>query len=250
MKEYFSHDYHATGDEKIIRLLQKMGYEGYGIFWRIVEKIYENEGTIKADYELLSFDLRIPYERIKNVCEDFELFEIIDGNIISESITRRLEERAEKSAKAKKSIMSRWGTDTNVLRNSYERKGIKEKKRKEKERKDTTTTAGAGGVEMAKTVNWDKCHNDIQRLLAYYVSIETPVLYKTATQAQANGVFKRYGRAASEILAVAGDLPTSKRAFDLAMAHFNKKGLSWNLSTVAANCAEFVNQAIGEKQCP
>ena len=123
------------------------------------------------------------------------------------------------------------------------------KEKKERKEKKYTTTAGAGGVEVVKPVNWDNCHNDIQRLLAYYVSIETPELYKTATQSQANGVFKRYGRAASELLAVAGDLPTAKRAFDLAMAHFNKKGLSWNLSTVAANCAEFVNQAIGEKQC-
>jgi hypothetical protein len=104
-------------------------------------------------------------------------------------------------------------------------------------------------VDLVKSVNWDNCRSDLQRLLAYYVSVETPDLYKTATQAQANGVFKRYGRAASELLAVAGDLPTAKRAFDLAMAHFNKRGLSWNLSSVAANSAEFVNQAIGEKQC-
>jgi hypothetical protein len=43
MKEtyYFSHDYNARNDEKIIKLIQKEGWEAYGIYWAVVEKIYE-----------------------------------------------------------------------------------------------------------------------------------------------------------------------------------------------------------------
>lgn len=112
--------------------------------------------------------------------------------------------------------------------------------------KNTTTSSEVGVVD--KLVNWDNCKSDLQRLLAHYVMREMPDMYASATQAQANSLFKRYGRAASEVLGVAGNLPTAIRAFDLAMAHFNGKGLSWNLSTVSKNIGEFVNQAMNERR--
>ena len=102
-------------------------------------------------------------------------------------------------------------------------------------------------LKVDRCVDWKNCKSDIQRLIAHYVWSEMPELYQKATQAQANGVFKRYGQAASDILAVAGDIETAKRAFDLAKAYFNEKELSWNLSSVAKNIAEFVNSAIQEK---
>jgi len=39
---YFSHDYNCRNDEKIKRLLRKHGMCGYGIFWSIVEDLYNN----------------------------------------------------------------------------------------------------------------------------------------------------------------------------------------------------------------
>lgn len=113
-----------------------------------------------------------------------------------------------------------------------------------KEKKEHTTTAA---VATAGPVNWDNCKSDLQRFLSHYIKSEMPDLYVSATKEQANGLFKRYGRAASEILAVAGSLNLACRAFDLARAYFTKKGLSWNLSTVSANIAEFVNEAIKDQ---
>ena len=144
-------------------------------------------------------------------------------------------------------IANRWQTDSKQD-SKQDSKTIAVKERKGKERKENTTTpaeppAGGDGSDL---VNWDNCKTDLQRFLAYYISVETPELYKRATKAQANAVFKRYGRAASEFLGVAGGLGIAKRAFDLAAAHFAKKGLSWNLSTVTANSAEFVNAALME----
>lgn len=106
---------------------------------------------------------------------------------------------------------------------------------------------GEGGGDDKKSVNWENCNTDLQRLVAHYVKIEMPELYHSATQSQSTGIFKRYGRAASEILAVAGNLDTAIKSFDSARMFFIQKNLSWNLSTVAKNIGEFVNEIIGEK---
>ena len=124
-----------------------------------------------------------------------------------------------------------------------------EKRREDREEKKETTTATAPDAESEckKPVNWENCHTDLQRLVAHYVAAEMPELFASATQAQAAGIFKRYGRAASEILAVAGNLETAKAAFDKSRACFNSKNLSWNLSTIAKNIGEFTNSVMEEK---
>ena len=40
---YFSHDYNARNDEKMIAVRMKHGAEGYGIFFMILEKMRESE---------------------------------------------------------------------------------------------------------------------------------------------------------------------------------------------------------------
>jgi hypothetical protein len=46
---YFSHDYNARNDDKILELRSEYGAEGYGIFWMIIETMAENEdGGVKA----------------------------------------------------------------------------------------------------------------------------------------------------------------------------------------------------------
>jgi len=136
MREYFSHDHHARADEKIIKMLKTAGPEGYGLYWMIVEMLHENQGSIPKDYELLAYELRTQCERIKAVCEDYDLFYERDGRISSLSVDRRLQERAEKSTKAKSSAMKRWGGDANAMRTQCEGRGIKGKERKGKEREE------------------------------------------------------------------------------------------------------------------
>jgi len=78
MKEtfYFSHDFHARSDEKILKLLQKERWEGYGLYWAIVEKLYESGGSISEDYDVLAYDLRTDTEKIYSIINNFSLFEI------------------------------------------------------------------------------------------------------------------------------------------------------------------------------
>lgn len=131
---YFSHDYNARNDIKIKKLLSKHGYLGYGIFWAIIEDLYNNTNVLRLDYETISFDLRCDINIVKSIINEFDLF-VIDGDIFgSTSVERRLEERNEKSEKARQSVLKRWSKkeiDTNVLQTNNDSNTIKERKGKE-----------------------------------------------------------------------------------------------------------------------
>lgn len=111
MKEtfYFSHDYHARSDPKIVKLIQKRWWEGYWIYWWIIEKLYEAEWSIEKDYELLAYEFRTTEDIIESIVTQFSLFSITDEFIESKSVNDRLAKRIEKSEKAKNNAMERWG---------------------------------------------------------------------------------------------------------------------------------------------
>jgi hypothetical protein len=137
MKEYFSHDYNAREDQKIKKLLFVHSWVGYGLYWAIIETLYNNGGYLELNYESIAFDMRTDKNLIESLINDFGLFKIKNKIFFSESVLRRLNERKVKSEKAKLSALSRWNKDSsddaNALRTESDSNAIKEKKRKEKE---------------------------------------------------------------------------------------------------------------------
>ena len=71
---YFSHDYNARSDDKIKNLIRKHGVAGYGIFWCIIEDLYNNANALRLDYEGIAYDLRADCETIKSIINNFDLF--------------------------------------------------------------------------------------------------------------------------------------------------------------------------------
>ena len=45
-KTYFNHDSSARNDIRIIKLRASLGYEGYGIFWSVLELLFAEENKI------------------------------------------------------------------------------------------------------------------------------------------------------------------------------------------------------------
>ena len=134
---YFTHDYNAMQDEKIKKLIRFHGMEGYGIYWAIVEELYNNANALRTDYEGIAYALRVDGKTIKTIINDYELF-IIDGEYFgSLSIEKRLDERSAKSAKARDSANKRWGNvDANASKNNANAsKSDARKESKGKERK-------------------------------------------------------------------------------------------------------------------
>lgn len=137
---YFSHDYNTRQDIKIKKLLVKHGMIGYGCFWSIIEDLYNNANALPLDYESIAYDLRVSENVIDSIINDFDLF-IIEGNEFgSKSVEKRLEERNEKSTKARQSALKRWGdknNNTNALETESEPNAIKEIIVKEKKIKES-----------------------------------------------------------------------------------------------------------------
>ena len=131
---YFSHDYNSRQDEKIKRLIMKHGLLGYGIFWAIVEDLYNNTNALQMDYERIAFELRVDESVVKSIINDFKLFVFNEDTFGSLSVEKRLNHRNEKSNKARNSANKRWektNNDANALQTQSDSNAIKEIKGKE-----------------------------------------------------------------------------------------------------------------------
>ena len=127
---YFSHDYNVRNDEKIKRLIRKHGMQGYGVFWAIIEDLYNNANALRTDYDGIAYDLRSDSDIVKSVINDFDLF-VFDGEFFgSKSVQERLEQRNSKSESARKSASYRW-KNANALQTQSEGNAKKERKGKE-----------------------------------------------------------------------------------------------------------------------
>ena len=148
---FFSHDYNARSDEKIKQLIRKYGMQGYGVFWAIVEDLYQNANALRIDCDGIAYDLRVDSDMVKSIIFDFNLFVHDDEMFGSISIQKRIDKRKEKSAKARESAHYRWGNanalptqcDSNAIKDikveDIKVEDIKEKENKVKsERKSAT----------------------------------------------------------------------------------------------------------------
>lgn len=121
-----------------------MQYEGMGIYWGLVERLYEQDGYMNIeDLPIYANGDNSLCERITKVVRDFDLFKIKDGKFWSESCLRRLSVITEKSNKASQSAHKRWSKDTNAMPTQCEGNAIKESKGKEiKESKENKKKEG------------------------------------------------------------------------------------------------------------
>lgn len=123
---YFSHDYNARMDEKIKKLIRKHNITGYGIYWAIIENLYNNANALLKDYEGIAFELRCTEEEVKSVIEDFDLFVFDEKKFGSLSVQKRLDKKADISKKAADSAIYRWNNErnANALRQLQDRYAI------------------------------------------------------------------------------------------------------------------------------
>lgn len=123
---YFSHDFSARNDTKLQQIIRKKGMAGVGLFWCLVELLYEENGKLFfKNIEDIAFALRVKSKEIKDLVENFEVFQKSDECFWSESVLARLEQRNEKSEKAKNSVNKRWSKE----RTQYDRiENVKDEK--------------------------------------------------------------------------------------------------------------------------
>ena len=112
-KTYFNHDSVARLDIRVIKLRSRLGYEGYGIFWAVLELLFTEENKLCIeDYDSLAFGLQCDAKVLKQVIEDFDLFVVEDGCFYSRRLNNHIEEINNKSNKAKQNASKRWNNAT------------------------------------------------------------------------------------------------------------------------------------------
>ena len=128
--DYFSHDTKARSDSKLVSLAMRQGMEGLGVYWCIVEMLYENEGRImRTECERIAYELRTHSDCITAVIYEHDLFQWDDEYFWSNSVLKRLKTITEKSDKARQSATKRW-ENANAMRTQCEGNAIKEKESK------------------------------------------------------------------------------------------------------------------------
>lgn len=112
-KTYFNHDSTARNDYRIIKLRATLGYEGYGVFWAVLELLFTEENKIcTSQYDILAYGLQCDPIILKQVIEDFDLFVIEDGCFYSRRLNNHIEEINNKSSIAKENAKKRWNNAT------------------------------------------------------------------------------------------------------------------------------------------
>ena len=104
---FFSHDIGTRQSGEIKKLLIAMGWEGYGLWWAIVEYMHRNPFPIE-DESVLAYDFRCDEEKIHQIMNNFGLFEIRDGYYVSDRILRNLNYRVQKSGQNQEAANIRW----------------------------------------------------------------------------------------------------------------------------------------------
>ena len=128
--DYFSHDTKARSDSKLVSLAMRQGMEGLGVYWCIVEMLYENDGKMmRTECERIAYELRTHSDCITAVIYEHELFEWDDLYFWSNSVLNRLKTITEKSDKARQSATKRW-ENANAMRTQCDGNAIKEKESK------------------------------------------------------------------------------------------------------------------------
>ena len=117
---YFSHDWDARQDNKIMDLYAKYDWEGYGLYWAILEVMAQNDGHALALDRIGSLakmfnQAKEKFEQfVKDCISEFHLFESDGVDYWSNSLRERIAEAFETSNRCskggKKGMATRWGS--------------------------------------------------------------------------------------------------------------------------------------------
>lgn len=106
---YFQHDYNARNDPKLQEVLLEHGVAGVGIFWCVIEQLYEQGGKLPHKAcKSIAFALHVDCKLVESVVKDFDLFKLDARHFWSKSVITRLDRRKEISDRRKTAAASRW----------------------------------------------------------------------------------------------------------------------------------------------
>ena len=113
---YFSHDYNAANDVKILFMRQQLGMEGYGIYWFLIEHLADAGGKLPLKIiPVLAMQMHSQEVKVRAVISEFDLFQVIDEEFFSIRLIEHLVVRNTLSESGKKGAAKRWDREVNSL---------------------------------------------------------------------------------------------------------------------------------------
>jgi hypothetical protein len=106
---YFSHDYNAANDTKILFLRHQLGMEGDGIYWYLIEQLANAGGKLPLELiPVLAMQMHCTDVKVNGVLMNFDLFTIESGEFWSHRLQDHLELRLKLSQSGKAGANNRW----------------------------------------------------------------------------------------------------------------------------------------------
>lgn len=184
MKEsfYFPHDYDAQHDDKIIRLRWVHGWEGFWLYWAVIERLAIAGGKLHiTDLPPMAFDMNYDPKKLEEIVTDFELFEVENDEFYSVRLLEHLAKRDDIKAK-RQQAGSKWWSKSQANARAKSTKG-KESKGKEIKIKETNYIYPENSFEFqAATYFIDKKKD--------YVQVQNQISKPDYIQKQCNEVRK------------------------------------------------------------
>lgn len=135
---WFRHDSNARNDEKIIDLRAELGYEGYGIYWALIEYLRDTENyEAELKPKRIAYAIQAEEGLIEQVINGYGLFVVDKEKFYSNSLKERMKEMDRKREQQRQNANKRWA-----------------KGRENDEKKDTSTEVYHGNA----TALPEKCH--------------------------------------------------------------------------------------------
>lgn len=136
---YFSHDYNAHNDTKILYMRQDLGMEGYGIYWFLVESLADSGGILPLKIvPVLAKQMDVSEAKVNTIINSYELFQIADSQFFSERLIKHLELREGLSEAGKIGAQKRWEIHKNRGAISYPNANKNKVNKNKKNKKDST----------------------------------------------------------------------------------------------------------------
>jgi hypothetical protein len=153
---YFSHDFNAHNDFKILFLRQQLGMEGYGIYWFLIESLADAGGTLPLKIiPVLSMQMQTNEVKVLAVINEFELFNVVEDRFFSVRLNEHLNKvnniKSINSEKGKRSAEVRRLNSAGHRLNSG---STADEQRKGKERKEKEIIKGISFSDDRMKVNF------------------------------------------------------------------------------------------------
>lgn len=137
---FFSHDYNAHNDVKILFMRQQLGMEGYGIYWFLIENLANSGGFLPLKIvPVLAMQMQTNEVKVLAVIREFELFEVTDDEFFSIRLNKHLDMMKSFSENGKKGAEVRWknrGANAGAIEGANANKSKVNKKKEDKKKED------------------------------------------------------------------------------------------------------------------